>query len=126
VKETVLGLNYCEKCEEDIERVHLGYPPHNEPCKRWQCNLLDILNDIVTILICIPLLFVAIPIAIIFYFVDEWGGNNYAFQEQKNAERIPTSVGRKKSRKSGLGRVPLAPRKSKTQKRIRPEELEYP
>jgi len=28
-------LEYCDKCKEDIERMDLGYNPHNGDCGRW-------------------------------------------------------------------------------------------
>jgi len=69
-----MQIGYCENCKEDIERMRLGYNPHNESCNNLQCLLLDIANGILIIVFLIPIMIIVIPIAIYFLIKNIlWG-----------------------------------------------------
>lgn len=112
----VMSLKYCKICEEDFDRMRLGYNPHNEDCGRWQCHLLDCLNFlgifIIGIIILIPLLIVLLFFAI--YNAIE--GKNYAVQEQRNEEVIHDRLERKKQRKPSMVSHSMARSKSRQKK----------
>jgi len=111
-----MSFEYCALCKEDMERMRLGYNPHNEDCGRWQCHLLDCLNFlgifIIGMIVLIPVLIVMLFFAI-FNVIE---GKNYAVQEQRNEEIIHDRLERKKPRKSSMVSHSMAGIKSRQKK----------
>jgi len=112
----VMSLKYCKKCEDDIERMRLGYNPQYGDCKHWECKALDIFNfSIITILsliLFIPLLIFLLGIIIYEVVV----GNNYAVQKQNNEKELYDRLERTKFRKSGVDSHTMARSKSRSKK----------
>ena len=119
----VLGIGLCNKCKEDRYRVSMGYQSRGKDCGRWQCHLIDFVNGVLIIMLLIPILLIIIPFMIIFLLIDIIGGNGYAVQGQRTTEEVSKTMGRKKSRKSNMGRISVAQRSSRTQKRTRSKKL---
>ena len=58
--------HFCANCQENIERMDLGYNPHDIPClSPTKCKILEIISWIVALPFLILLGIVLIPIFII-------------------------------------------------------------
>jgi hypothetical protein len=66
---------FCKNCRENMERMDLGYNPHDIPCLTpIKCKILETISFIIALPILILIFIILIPIlffAIIANFIDE-------------------------------------------------------
>jgi len=112
----IMGLKYCEECNEDNYRIEMGYSPKYGDCNHWQCKILDLFNFLAIFIVAIIFI---IPVTIILIgglILSFSRSGRYAVQEQGNEKNIHVRLERKKPRKSSMDEHSMERSKSRQKK----------